>query len=124
MKVRNPPGRGKDIAEDKGVHREVESEGSRMLGKVLTRRANLWPDAQKSSIRLQARVRLQYKSKPDNCTESLVVKMAGRWRERNVWYPGRSAWNALKGVSTVQGNEAVLNVQKSAEVIVGMSSKK
>ena len=83
MKVRNPPGSGKDIAEDKGVHREVESEGSRMLGKVLTRRANLWPDAQKSSIRLQARVRLQYKSKPDNCTESLVVKMAGSERSKH-----------------------------------------
>ena len=91
VKVQNPPGSGKDIAEDKGVHREVESEGSRMSGKVLTRRANLWPDAQKSSIRLQARVRLQVKLKPNNCTDSLAVKMAGRWRERNVWYPGRSA---------------------------------
>ena len=29
-KVPNPPGSGKDIAEGKGVHREVESEGSRM----------------------------------------------------------------------------------------------
>ena len=29
MKVPNPPGSGKDIAEGKGVHREVESEGSR-----------------------------------------------------------------------------------------------
>ena len=28
----NPPGSGKDIAEGKGVHREVESEGSRMWG--------------------------------------------------------------------------------------------
>ena len=26
----NPPGSGKDIAEGKGVHREVESEESRM----------------------------------------------------------------------------------------------
>ena len=31
---------GKDIANDKGVHREVESEGSRMV--------NLWSDEQKS----------------------------------------------------------------------------
>ena len=30
VKVPNPPGSGKDIAEGKGVHREVESEGSRM----------------------------------------------------------------------------------------------
>ena len=33
VKVPNPPGSGKDIAESKGVHREVESEGSWMWGK-------------------------------------------------------------------------------------------
>ena len=33
MQVPNPPGSGKDIAEGKGVHREVESEGSWMEGK-------------------------------------------------------------------------------------------
>jgi hypothetical protein len=32
VKVPNPPGSGKDIAEGKGVHREVESEGSRIWG--------------------------------------------------------------------------------------------
>jgi hypothetical protein len=102
VKVRNPPGSGKDIAEDKGVHREGESEGSRMSGKILTRWANLWPDEQKSSIRLQARVRLLFKSKPNNYTESLGVKMAGGWRERNVWYPGRSVRNAPKGVTIIK----------------------
>jgi hypothetical protein len=30
LQVPNSPGSGKDIAEGKGVHREVESEGSRM----------------------------------------------------------------------------------------------
>ncbi len=30
VQVPNPPGSGKDIAEGKGVHREVESEGSQM----------------------------------------------------------------------------------------------
>ena len=30
VKVPNPPGSGKDIAEGKGVHREMESEGSWM----------------------------------------------------------------------------------------------
>ena len=30
MKDPNPPGSGKEMAEGKGVHREVESEGSRM----------------------------------------------------------------------------------------------
>ena len=34
------PSSGKDTAKTKGVHREVESEGSRM--------ANLWSDEQKS----------------------------------------------------------------------------
>ena len=33
VQVSNPPGSGKDIAEGKGVHREVESEGSRIWGK-------------------------------------------------------------------------------------------
>ena len=32
VKVSNPPGSGKDIVEGKGVHREVESEGSWMWG--------------------------------------------------------------------------------------------
>ena len=32
VQVLNPPGSGKDIAEGKGVHREVESEGSWMWG--------------------------------------------------------------------------------------------
>jgi hypothetical protein len=81
-------------------------------------RANLWSDEQKSHIRLCMRVRLQLKSKPDNYTESCMINEADGWRGRNVWYLGRSVRNALKGVTTVQGNEAVLNAQKSAEVIV------
>ena len=32
VKVPNPPGSGKDIAEGKGAHCEVGSEGSRMWG--------------------------------------------------------------------------------------------
>ena len=63
-------------------------------------------------------VRLQSKSKPNNYTESCMINEADRWRGRNVWYLGRSVRYALKGVTTVQGNEAVLSVQKSAEVIV------
>ena len=70
------------------------------------------------------RVRLHHKPKPNNYTESCGINVAGRWREGNVWYPGRSARNALKGVTAAQGNEAALNVQKSAEVIVGMCLKK
>ena len=49
------------------------------------------------------RVRLRYKPKPNSYTESRAIDVAGRWRERNVWYPGRSAWNASKGVTAAQG---------------------
>ena len=76
MKDPNPPGSGKEIAEGKGVHREVESEGSRMWGKKP--RANLWPDEQKPHKRLYARARLPNKSKPNSYTESHVVDAAGR----------------------------------------------
>ena len=68
-------------------------------GELTNPRANLWSDGQKSHIRLNMRVSLQSKVKPDNYTESCAVDAADRWRERNVWYPGRSAWNALKGVT-------------------------
>ena len=44
--------------------------------------------------------------------------MAGRWRKRNVWYPWEVCMDASKGVNVVQGNEATLTMQKSAEVIV------
>ena len=47
------------------------------------------------------RVRLPSKSKPNNYTESCVVDVADRWRERNVWYPGRSVRNVLKGITTI-----------------------
>ena len=87
-------------------------------GEPTNPRANLRSDEQKSHKRLCMRVSLLNKMKPDSYTESCMVNAADRWRERNVWYPGRSVWNALKGVTTVQGNEAVLNIQKSAEVIV------
>ena len=48
------------------------------------------------------RVRLHTKSKPNNYTESCGIDMAGGWRERNVWYPGRSVRYALRGVSTFE----------------------
>ena len=64
-------------------------------------RANLWSDEQKSYIRLCMRVSLPYKMKPDSYTESCAVNAADGWRERNVWYPGRSVRNALKGVTVI-----------------------
>ena len=47
------------------------------------------------------RVRLPAKLKPDSYTESCGIDVAGRWRERNVWYPGRSVRNALRGVTAI-----------------------
>ena len=72
----------------------------------------------RNHIRLRLRIRLHYKLKSNNYSELTVVDVADIWRESDVWYPGRSVWKALKGVTTVQGNEAVLSIQKSAEVIV------
>lgn len=91
VKVPNPPGSGKDIANGKGVHRKVESEGSRL--------ANLWSDEQKPHMRLSLRVRLPYNSKPNNYTESCLVNVADWWRKGTCEYPGRSAWYALKEVT-------------------------
>ena len=45
------------------------------------------------------RVRLRNKLKPNNYTESCGINVADRWRERNVWYPGRSVRYALKEVT-------------------------
>ena len=52
-------------------------------------------------MRSRVRVRLLNKPKPNNYTESCGIDVAGRWRERNVWYPGRSVRNALKGVTVI-----------------------
>ena len=74
MKVPRPPGSGKVIAKAKGVHREVESEGRRRQSSDPTNR---------NHVRPQARVRLLCKPKPNRCTESLVVNVAGiRVKER------------------------------------------
>ena len=50
------------------------------------------------------RVRLLYKPKPSNYTESCMIDVADGWRERNVWYPGRSVRYALKEVTTAQSS--------------------
>ena len=63
--------------------------------------ANLWSDEQKLHMRLCTRVSLQDKSKPNNYTESYMINVADIWREGNVWYLGRSVWNALKGVNII-----------------------
>ena len=55
----------------------------------------------RNHIRLCMRVRLQSKPKPDNYTESCMVNVADGWRERNVWYPGRSVRNVPKGITII-----------------------
>ena len=50
------------------------------------------------------RVRLLSKSKPNNYTESCIVNVADGWRERNVWYPGRSVRYASKEVTTAKSS--------------------
>ena len=63
---------------------------------------NLWSDGQKSYIRLYMRVNLPYKMKPDSYTESCTVNTADGWRERSVWYPGRSVRKASRGVTITE----------------------
>ena len=75
------PSSGKDTAKTKGVQREVESEGRWRQISGLTNR---------NHIRLQLRIRLHNKSKSNNYSELTVVNVADIWRERNVWYQGRS----------------------------------
>ena len=47
------------------------------------------------------RIRLPDKSKSNNYPESCMVDVADRWRERNVWYPGRSVRYVLKGITMI-----------------------
>ena len=72
----------------------------------------------RNHIRLCMRVRLPHKLKPNNYTESCMVNVADRWRERDVWYPGRSVRYAPKGVTTVQSSA------ERTEVSRGHSSRK
>ena len=50
------------------------------------------------------RVRLLTKLKPNNYTESCGINVADGWRERNVWYPGRSVRYASKEITTAQSS--------------------
>ena len=82
------PSSGKDIAKTKGVlFIELlwltwgESEGRWRQISGLTNR---------NHIRLQLRIRLHDKLKSNNYSELTVVNVADIWRERNVWYQGRS----------------------------------
>ena len=48
------------------------------------------------------RVRLHSKLKPDNYTESCMINEADGWRERNMWYLGRSVRHALERVTIAE----------------------
>ena len=64
------------------------------------------------------RVRLHDKPKPNNYTEPCGINVADGWRERNVWYPGRSVRYALKRVTIAQSDA------ERTEVSRGHSSRK
>ena len=85
-------------------------------GEPTNPRANPWPDEQKPHTRLCMRVRLQFKPKPDNYTESCMVNAAGGWGEKKRVVPGEVC--AACPEKDNHCRETVLNAQKSAEAIV------
>ena len=87
--VPNPPGRGKNAPKAR-VSRATSNLMESGYEEDTNSWANLWSDEQKSHMRLCMRIRLQYKPKSDNYTQSDMINEADRWRGRNVWYLGRS----------------------------------
>jgi len=71
-------------------------------GEPTNSRANLWSDEQETYIRLCMRGSLLAKAKPNSYTESGAVNAADGWRERNVWYPGKSVRYAPKRVTVIE----------------------
>src|SRR5690606_5714154 len=59
----------------------------------------------RNHIRLQLRIRLRIKPKSGNYSELTVVNMADGWRERNVWYQGRSCQQAETEYEACSNNE-------------------
>ena len=64
------------------------------------------------------RVRLPYKLKPSNYTESRGIDAAGRWGERNVSVPGEICMKRSERSNRGHIKKTALNMQKSAEAIV------
>ena len=95
-KSRIRPSSGKDIAKTKGVVGDYESEGRWRQISGLTNR---------NHIRLQLRIRLPYKPKSNNYSELTVVNVADIWRERNVWYLGRSRQQTETEYEVCSNNE-------------------
>ena len=71
----------KHIAEGKGVHCEVESEGSWRQTSGLTNR---------NHIRHCKLGKVAIQTEAPNYPEACGVNVAGRWKERLRSYPGRS----------------------------------
>jgi len=71
----------KHIAKGKGVHREVESEGSRRQTSGLTNR---------NHIRRCKLGKVAIQTEAQNYPEGYSVNVADRWKERLRSYPGRS----------------------------------
>ncbi len=71
----------KHIAKGKGVHREVESEGSRRQTSGLTNR---------NHIRQRKLGKVAIQTEALNYPEAYGVDVADRWKERLRSYPGRS----------------------------------
>ena len=65
------------------------------------------------------RIRLLTKSKSNNYTESCMRNETDGWRERNVWYLGRSVRYALKEVKYLEERlKLTVNREKSRTVSV------
>ena len=90
-------GKGKDIAERVSIVRWNLKEAG--CEEHTNSWANLWSDEQESHMRSCMRVRLLFKLKPNNYTESCMINEADGRRGRNVWYLGRSVRYALKEVT-------------------------
>ena len=59
----------------------------------------------RNHIRVQLRIRLHFKLKSNNYSELAVVNVADGWRERNVWYQGRSCQQVKTEYETCSNNE-------------------
>ncbi len=108
-----PAGSGKGIAEGKGVHREVESERSRMWEQ--TNQEQISGLTNRNHIRARMRGRLPYKSKPN---AGIMRGRCGRQMEgKKREIPG-AVRNALKKGNRGHRKEATLNAQESDEAVV------
>jgi len=86
----------KHIAKGKGVHREVESEGSRRRTSGLTNR---------NHIRRRKLGKAAKQAKAQNYPEGCGVNVADGWKERLRSYPGRSRQRAETEYEACSNNE-------------------